>query len=808
MKKTLHSLRLIDVQREQTQSMIKKMFSYDNRFPIRLFIYEDFIKAVSIGKHISLTFIAFLLVTFSNVYGQKIQNDVFWKDTQGNPIYSQGGGTLKVGNTYYWYGVKYRGAVTYYNDPYSGKNGDIAFQGITCYSSTDLTNWKFEGYALTPSEINGGWIGRVGVAYNRTTKKYVLLSQLNDGLMFATCNTPNGRFTYHHTQTKIQNVVNDMTGDQSVYTDEDGQAYLVYSNREGRSHLYVSALRTSDFLNAEPAVNIYNSRSGGREGSIMFKQNGTYYFCSSDLHGWNTSKTYCITAKNIFGPYSSEFVIQGTSADYSHVTQCGLAVEVKGTKGSFVIFGGDRWADFAGNGVGYNQWIPISFNGNTPVFNSLSQWNIDAAEGTWSVGSGNNYVLNPNFEADRISVTSVTGWSKTGIIGGNTGGSHDPGRYALSQSSSSAYQSTIYQNITLPNGTYTLSAWVKSSGGQKAANIYAKNFGGSEMNYSINRSMGNWTKVTISNINVTNGTIQVGVFSDANAGNWVNVDDFSLVRTDGNDCSSVTTVVPYYQLNGGAWVQGATASTDVGGKVVLGPQPASGGTWSWTGPEGFTSANREITLDNIQQNQAGNYVATFKNTEGCTSMGTFTVTVCSPTTVTHYVQIDGGAWIQTSSESVNAGSTVRFGPHPMTVGTWSWTGPNGFTATTREVTINSIQENQAGNYVAAYTDASGCQSKGTLEVTVNTITNTVSPFEARSLATILPNPAETSFNVTVQDEANSIEVIDIRGLVLFAHGKVGKGESIDFGSDLASGLYTLMIRYTNGRLEAKRVQKL
>jgi hypothetical protein len=32
--------------------------------------------------------------------GPAVQNDVFWKDTSGNPIYSQGGGVLKVGNTY------------------------------------------------------------------------------------------------------------------------------------------------------------------------------------------------------------------------------------------------------------------------------------------------------------------------------------------------------------------------------------------------------------------------------------------------------------------------------------------------------------------------------------------------------------------------------------------------------------------------------------------------------------------------------------------------------------------------------------
>src|SRR6185437_4833032 len=58
--------------------------------------------------------------------GATLQNDVFWKDTSGNPIYSQGGGVLKVGATYYWYGAKYNGAVTYYNNPAAGKNGDVS----------------------------------------------------------------------------------------------------------------------------------------------------------------------------------------------------------------------------------------------------------------------------------------------------------------------------------------------------------------------------------------------------------------------------------------------------------------------------------------------------------------------------------------------------------------------------------------------------------------------------------------------------------------------------------------------------------
>jgi hypothetical protein len=463
-----------------------------------------------------------------------VQNDVFWKDTSGNPIYSQGGGVIKVGGTYYWYGAKYNGAVTYYNNPAAGKNGDTSFSAITIYSSTDLAHWKFEGNALTTSDIGGGWVGRVGVAHNATTGKYVLISQLGGGLVFATSSTPTGHFAVAGTQSTIANVTTGMSGDQSVFTDDNGQAYLAFSNKSGRSHLYVAPLRSSDFLHVEAATNIYNSSAGGREGNIMFKHAGTYYFCSSDLHGWNASHTYCITSTRVSSGYGAEFVLQGTDADFSHVTQTGLAFSVTGSSGSFVVFGGDRWSDFAGNGIGYNEWLPITFDGTTPVFHSLSQWNVDAAAGTWSVGSGNNYALNPSFEADRVAQTTLAGWTNSTNAGSDPNGNHaggHTGRWSMTQRSSAAYSASMYQTVSLPNGTYTLTAWVESSGGQKTANIFARNFGAAEMDHPINQSITGWTKVGVAGITVTTGSIQIGVYSDANSGNWVNVDDFSLVRT-------------------------------------------------------------------------------------------------------------------------------------------------------------------------------------------------------------------------------------------------------------------------------------
>lgn len=469
-----------------------------------------------------------------------ITNDTFWRDTSGNPIYSQGGGIFKFGAKYYWYGVKYNGAVTYQANPTS-KNSDTSFNAVTCYSSTDLVNWSFENNILTTSTSGMAgisWFGRLGVVFNANTGKYVLLAQCfytdgTTGEFFATGSSPTANFAFNNIQYPVPGVANNTTGDQTVFTDTDGKSYLVCSSSSGRSGWYVAKIRESDSLAVETAVRI--GGGAGREGNCMFKYNGRYYFCSSDLHGWNASHCYVISSTSIQGTYSAESVMAGTDADFCHVSQTGFFVTVTGTSGTTVIFAGDRWADFAGNGIGYNQWCPLTFSGTTPTFKSVNKWDFNATAGTWSVVAGNNYMLNPSFEADRVSQSALAGWSNwtnltsgspcSNVSGGKTG------RWGAQHFFASAYQASTHQVVTgLPNGTYTLKAWVKSSGGQSTAQIFVKSFGGTEIDFSIKNAIGSWTQITISNINVTNGQADVGVFSIANANNWVNVDDFQLTK--------------------------------------------------------------------------------------------------------------------------------------------------------------------------------------------------------------------------------------------------------------------------------------
>jgi hypothetical protein len=92
-------------------------------------------------------------------------------------------------------------------------------------------------------------------------------------------------------------------------------------------------------------------------------------------------------------------------------------------------------------------------------------------------------------------------------------------------------------------------------------------------------------------------------------------------------------------------------------------------------------------------------------------------TAVQPTAIVPYIQVNGAAWQQISSVTVNPGQSVNLGPQPLT-GTWSWTGPNGYTSTSRQ--INNIPLTVGNNvFVATYTNSSGVQSAEAFTITLN-----------------------------------------------------------------------------------------
>lgn len=95
-----------------------------------------------------------------------------------------------------------------------------------------------------------------------------------------------------------------------------------------------------------------------------------------------------------------------------------------------------------------------------------------------------------------------------------------------------------------------------------------------------------------------------------------------------------------------------------------------------------------------------------------------TSTTCSPTTITPYISVSG-TWTEESSATVSSTSTaVDLGPQPLSGGSWSWTGPNGFNSTARE--IDNIPLSAGSNvYTATYTNSCGAKSTQVFTITVS-----------------------------------------------------------------------------------------
>lgn len=172
-----------------------------------------------------------------------------------------------------------------------------------------------------------------------------------------------------------------------------------------------------------------------------------------------------------------------------------------------------------------NQTL-FDFNGN--ALSSLS---------VFSETSPTNLLTNGSFEANGYTSTP-TGWSVWANTTSNLSAikTEQPGvtgDYKLTHWLATAYTASTYQTKTgLANGTYSLTAWVLNSGGQNAAYMYAKNYGGTELQTSLPVSTSSWMKVRIDNIQVTNGQIQIGFYSNANANNWLNIDNVKLYKTN------------------------------------------------------------------------------------------------------------------------------------------------------------------------------------------------------------------------------------------------------------------------------------
>ena len=340
-----------------------------------------------------------------------------WPDRKGEHINAHGGGLLFHEGKYYWYGE---------NRPARGFTTEV---GVEVYSSSDLMNWEDEGVALAVSEEAGHDIERgcimerPKVVRNPKTGKFVMLFHLElkgkgyaaARVGFAESDSPVGPFRFIRSlrpnagkwptdfsrrdirkAKKLKEadykewwtpewreairegllLARDVPGgqmsrDMTVYVDDDGKAYHIYSAEENLT-LNLAEL-TDDYLDYTGRY-VRIAPGGQNEAPTIFKRDGVYWMITSGCTGWTPNEARMFKAASLWGPWEqlpSPFV--GKDAKKSFHTQGTYIFKVEGTEDGFV-FMADRWNPQSLKNSRH-IWLPIDFEADgTPVIRWGDSW--------------------------------------------------------------------------------------------------------------------------------------------------------------------------------------------------------------------------------------------------------------------------------------------------------------------------------------------------------------------------------------------------------------------------------------------------
>ena len=318
-------------------------------------------------------FIFFILLFYCimEVQAQKrIYNDIIpgeiWKDIDGNNINAHGGGILYHEGTYYWYG-EYKEGKTVLPEWAAWECYRTDVIGISCYSSKDLMNWKFEGIVLPAVRDNSEHdlhtskvLERPKVVYNKKTGKFVMWAHVESADYSKACagvaisDSPTGRFEYLGSFRPN----NAMSRDQTVFVDDDEKAYQIYSS-ENNETLYIAEL-SDDYL--KPTGKYTRNFIGqNREAPAVFKYDGRYYILSSGCTGWEPNTAELAVADSMMGEWRIlGNPCTGPDSDKTFYAQSTYILQIQDKKKSYVAMF-DRWNKKDLESSRY-VWLPLNFD--------------------------------------------------------------------------------------------------------------------------------------------------------------------------------------------------------------------------------------------------------------------------------------------------------------------------------------------------------------------------------------------------------------------------------------------------------------
>ncbi|MCL5020802.1 MAG: family 43 glycosylhydrolase, partial [Bacteroidetes bacterium] len=276
--------------------------------------------------------------------------------------------------------------------------------GVSCYSSKNLYDWKFEGIVLPESTTDSAGatpvLERPKVIYNDSTKKYVMWMHIdspNYGYAeagVAESDSPTGPF--HYLGSVRPN--NSMSRDMTVFKDDNGKAYLVFSS-ENNQTMHVCLL-TDDYLH--PSGTYARVLIGdSREAPAMFNYDNEYFLITSGTSGWAPNEARYATATSPLGPWTMQGnPCSGPNANTTFGGQSTFVLPVQGEPGDF-IFMADKWVP-SNLPTSTYIWLPLQVENGQVSVPWYNTWDLSIFSTTLGVLTNpeiapNGYSLSQNY---------------------------------------------------------------------------------------------------------------------------------------------------------------------------------------------------------------------------------------------------------------------------------------------------------------------------------------------------------------------------------------------------------------------------
>ncbi|MBA2612661.1 MAG: gliding motility-associated C-terminal domain-containing protein [Bacteroidetes bacterium] len=195
-------------------------------------------------------------------------------------------------------------------------------------------------------------------------------------------------------------------------------------------------------------------------------------------------------------------------------------------------------------------------------------------------------------------------------------------------------------------------------------------------------------------------------------------------------------------------------------------------TYTWSGPNGFSSSVQNPTITNAQSNASGLYQLQVSNAAGCNGNTTINITVNSNPALNAFA----------TSTTVCSGNSINL--NASGGNTYLWSGPNGFNSLQQNPTIVNSSTLSSGVYSITSTNTiTGCNTSTSIAVVVNTLPVFNASATSGSVCT----------NSNIQLTANGSNITNYSWMGPLSYSATGPTQTLANATPANAGIYTITV---------------